>query len=77
MAAVRAAARHSSCPGQHHPPAPRPPAPQVAYASCSESVMRVMGPDTMRSAAHLVDDVLAQLPLLLYQVRRASGSLAC
>eukprot|EP00197_Chlamydomonas_leiostraca_P013626 CAMPEP_0202860512 /NCGR_PEP_ID=MMETSP1391-20130828/2179_1 /ASSEMBLY_ACC=CAM_ASM_000867 /TAXON_ID=1034604 /ORGANISM="Chlamydomonas leiostraca, Strain SAG 11-49" /LENGTH=416 /DNA_ID=CAMNT_0049539683 /DNA_START=7 /DNA_END=1253 /DNA_ORIENTATION=+ len=39
----------------------------LPYTSCSEAVGRAMAGDTMRSVAHLLPDILAHLPVLLYQ----------
>eukprot|EP00879_Flechtneria_rotunda_P016789 GHRR01017572.1.p1 GENE.GHRR01017572.1~~GHRR01017572.1.p1 ORF type:complete len:557 (+),score=138.61 GHRR01017572.1:190-1671(+) len=39
----------------------------VNYTGCSDTVMQVMAADTMKSAKHLVEDILRSLPVLLYQ----------
>lgn len=44
---------------------------QVQYSSCSEAVMAVLAPDTMKSSKHLLEDLLAVMPVLLYQVMLA------
>lgn len=41
--------------------------PAVHYVACSEAVADALGPDVMRSVRHLVPDLLAAYPLLLYQ----------
>lgn len=41
--------------------------PRVDYSSCSSVVEKVLAPDTMKSASHLVEDILGTLPVLLYQ----------
>lgn len=41
--------------------------PKVQYVSCSPVVEKVMASDTMKSATHLVEDILGVLPVLLYQ----------
>ncbi len=39
----------------------------IVYESCSEKVGDALGPDVMKSVKHLIPDILASLPLLLYQ----------
>lgn len=39
----------------------------LTFVSCSAEVERILGPDIMRSVAHLVPDILEHLPILLYQ----------
>lgn len=39
----------------------------IVYESCSNKVGEALGPDVMKSVKHLIPDILAALPLLLYQ----------
>ena len=39
----------------------------VKFEECSEEVGNALGPDVMKSVKHLIPDILASLPLLLYQ----------
>ena len=39
----------------------------VMFEECSGEVGDALGPDVMKSVKHLIPDVLASLPLLLYQ----------
>jgi vitellogenic carboxypeptidase-like protein len=39
----------------------------VSFEECSEEVGDALGPDVMKSVKHLIPDILASLPLLLYQ----------
>lgn len=39
----------------------------IVYESCSDKVGNALGPDVMKSVKHLIPDILAALPLLLYQ----------
>lgn len=39
----------------------------IVYESCSDKVADALGPDVMKSVKHLIPDILAALPLLLYQ----------
>ena len=39
----------------------------VTFQECSAEVGDALGPDVMKSVKHLVPDILASLPLLLYQ----------
>ncbi len=41
----------------------------IVYESCSDKVGDALGPDVMKSVKHLIPDILAALPLLLYQGR--------
>lgn len=41
----------------------------IVYESCSEKVGNALGPDVMKSVKHLIPDILAALPMLLYQGR--------
>ena len=43
--------------------------PSGDYVSCSSKVGEIMAADAMRSVAHLVPDILKQVPCLFYQVR--------
>ena len=39
----------------------------VHFLECSDAVGAALGPDVLKSVKHLVPDILASLPLLLYQ----------
>ncbi len=39
----------------------------IVYESCSDKVGDALGPDVMKSVKHLIPDILAALPMLLYQ----------
>lgn len=41
--------------------------PNTTFVSCSEKVGAVLGPDVMKSVKPLIPDLLAALPVLLYQ----------
>ncbi|KXZ46405.1 hypothetical protein GPECTOR_44g8 [Gonium pectorale] len=41
--------------------------PNITYVSCSDAVRAAMGADVMRSVKHLLPDILARIPVLLYQ----------
>ncbi|GIL55970.1 hypothetical protein Vafri_11432, partial [Volvox africanus] len=42
--------------------------PTVNYSSCSDTVRDAMAADVMRSVKYLISDLLAHIPVLLYQV---------
>ena len=39
----------------------------INFTSCSDVVDRILQPDVMKDVANLVPDLLAALPVLLYQ----------
>lgn len=39
----------------------------ATFVACSDEVAHAMGPDVMKSVKHLIPDILAHIPLLLYQ----------
>lgn len=39
----------------------------INFTSCSDVVDRILQPDVMRDVADLIPDLLAELPVLLYQ----------
>ena len=39
----------------------------MVFVGCSPVVDRILAPDVMKSVKHLVPDLLANLPVLLYQ----------
>ena len=39
----------------------------INFTSCSDVVDRILQPDVMKDVADLVPDLLAELPVLLYQ----------
>ena len=47
--------------------------PNTTFVGCSDKVASVLGPDVMKSVKPLIPDLLAALPVLLYQGQ--SGSL--
>ncbi|EFN52577.1 hypothetical protein CHLNCDRAFT_138584, partial [Chlorella variabilis] len=49
-------------------------APGLRFESCSDEVGEALGPDVMKTVKHLVPDLLAAYPMLLYQ-GRGPGSL--
>ena len=42
----------------------------INFTSCSEVVDKILQPDVMKDVANLVPDLLAELPVLLYQGER-------
>ena len=44
----------------------------VRFLECSDKVGAALGPDVLKSVKHLVPDILASLPLLLYQGKASS-----
>ena len=46
----------------------------VHFLECSDKVGAALGPDVLKSVKHLVPDILASLPLLLYQGRASFPS---
>ena len=51
-------------------------APGLRFESCSDEVGEALGPDVMKTVKHLVPDLLAAYPMLLYQ-GRGPGSCWC
>ncbi|EFN52655.1 hypothetical protein CHLNCDRAFT_58790 [Chlorella variabilis] len=51
-------------------------APGLRFESCSDEVGEALGPDVMKTVKHLVPDLLAAYPMLLYQ-GRCPGSCCC
>lgn len=47
----------------------------IEFVSCSDKVGRVLGADVMKSVKHLIPDLLANYPVLLYQGKRRRASL--
>jgi vitellogenic carboxypeptidase-like protein len=41
--------------------------PGATFEACSAEVADAMGPDVMKSIKHLIPDILAHIPMLLYQ----------
>ena len=41
--------------------------PNTTFVGCSDKVASALGPDVMKSVKHLMPDLLAWLPILLYQ----------
>jgi vitellogenic carboxypeptidase-like protein len=41
--------------------------PGAKFEACSAEVADAMGPDVMKSVKHLIPDILAHIPMLLYQ----------
>jgi hypothetical protein len=41
--------------------------PNTTFVGCSDKVAAVLGPDVMKSVKSLIPDLLAALPVLLYQ----------
>ncbi len=41
--------------------------PGATFEACSATVADAMGPDVMKSIKHLIPDILAHVPMLLYQ----------
>lgn len=41
--------------------------PNTTFVGCSDKVASVLGPDVMKSVKSLIPDLLAALPVLLYQ----------
>ncbi len=39
----------------------------ITFVGCSEEVNRILSPDVMKSVKHLFPDLLATMPVLLYQ----------
>ena len=39
----------------------------IRFVSCSDVVGKALGPDVMRSVKYVIPDLLAAMPLLLYQ----------
>ena len=41
--------------------------PDATFEACSATVADAMEPDVMKSIKHLIPDILAHVPMLLYQ----------
>lgn len=51
--------------------------PNTTFVGCSDKVASALGPDVMKSVKPLIPDLLAALPVLLYQGESVSLSASC